>query len=766
MHYYVYDRPANETSHENPARFTWMPKEKTHEYQIEVYDLSGTVKYKYNGIDINFFTPSQSMNPGRYTYRILADGVEIVSLKPFEIAENAVATPLKTRKDRYNVVSAHPRLWIGPEKIEHLKLRADSDLRPEWDAFISQGVIPWLEREPVKEPERYPSDKRVISLWRQMYMDCQEALYTVKHCAVAWRVTGDARFLAVSKAQLLSLADWDMNGPTARTYNDEAAFRVTTALAWGYDWLYDALTQDERERVRHTLLCRARELYHYVKDQIQIHIKLLDSHGVRSLSMTLVPAALALLGEEPEAKDWLNYIIEYFFAIFSPWGGENGGWAEGPTYWQSGVSFFTEANCLIREALVIDVFNRPFFRNTGDFILSTYCPDMRFMAFGDMSDLGDYPGMKAGYTMNILSAVTDSANKNLYAWYYNQAKRRGQGTEGLFYNYGWWDFAFDELFFCMLFEKASSEMPDGKLMINHFPDIGWACIHKDMADEKNHMAFMFKSSPYGSVSHSHGDQNAFVLHAFGEPMAIQSGYYIGFWSEMHVNWRRQTKSKNAILIDGIGQFADLRKSTKAEEMNGSAKSQYDKLIAANGRLEACENREDCVYIRGDATEAYLQTIPYLLESKRHVLYIDEKFFLIIDEISLSCEGCVQWLLHGLHEFQLSCNAFESMHNDVGFKVLFAGCDMCITQSNIFDGVDSSETEDYAPQWHIKATTAKASKFHRIAAVLYPYRNEEEEDLYVTADMDIFIHFGKKSMNVSKIEDSYYVAQATVAQHVK
>ncbi len=766
MHYYVYDRPANEISHENPARFTWVPKEEMHEYEIEVYDLSGTLKYKYNGIDINFFTPSQTMSPGRYTYRVLADGVEIVSRKPFEIAQNAVATPLRIRKNRYNGVSAHPRLWIGQEKVERLKLRADSDLQPEWDAFMRQGVMPWLEREPVKEPERYPGDKRVISLWRQMYLDCQEALYTVKHCAIAWCVTGDDCILSASKKQLLSLAEWNVEGSTARTYNDEASFRVTTALAWGYDWLYDALTQAERERIRHALLYRARELYHYVKNQIQIHIKLLDSHGVRSLSMTLVPAALALLGEEPEASDWLNYIIEYFFTIFTPWGGMNGGWAEGPTYWKTGVSFFTEANCLLREALGIDVFKRPFFRNTGDFVLHTYSPDLKHMAFGDMSDLGDYPGMKAGYTMNILSAVSDSDNRQLYAWYYDQSKHRGQGTEGLFYNYGWWNFAFDELFFRMLFDKPTSKVPDGKLMIKHFSDVGWACIHKDIADEKKHVAFMFKSSPYGSVSHSHGDQNAFVLHAFGEPLAIQSGYYIGFWSEMHVNWRRQTKSKNAILIDGIGQFANLIKTTKAEEMNGSAKSQYDKLIAAKGRIEACENREDCVYMRGDATEAYLQTVPYLLENKRHVLYIDEKFFLIIDEISLSQEGSVQWLLHGLHEFQLSSNAFESLHNNVGFKVMFAGCDMQITQSNIFDGVDAKEAEGLDPQWHIQASTASTSKFHRIAAVLYPYQKGREEKLHVWADEDIHISFGKKSMRITKKEGSFHVTQADAAQHVK
>lgn len=758
MHYHVYDRPAGLTSGENPARFTWMPREDAKAYRIEVYDGQGKCKYLYEDIDISFYTPSRPMAPGSYSYRILADGEPIVEGKHFVIPQNAVQTPLPGREGRYQSIGAHPRLWIGEEKLARLRDPQDGDLKAAWDAFVERGVNPWVAKEPVREPERYPGDKRVIKLWRQMYMDCQEALYTVKHCTVAWRVTHDERYLAAAKEQLLRLASWDVNGPTARTYNDEAAFRVTTALAWGYDWLHDALAANEKEQVKHALIYRARELYNYVRNQIQIHIKLLDSHGVRCLSMTLVPAALALLHEEREAEDWLNYTIEYFFTVFTPWGGEDGGWAEGPTYWQSGVSFFTEANCLIREALGIDVFKRPFFQNTGNFILNTYCQDLRFMAFGDMSDLGDYPGMKAGYTMNILGAVTGSKNRHQYAWYFEQAKRRGRGTEHLFYNYGWWDFSFDELFFKMMFEQIRPQPPEEGLMVAWFHDIGWATIHKDMKDGKKHIAFMFKSSPYGSVSHSHGDQNAFVLHAFGEPLAIQSGYYVGFWSQMHMNWRRHTRSKNAVLIDGIGQFAELAQTTKTEEMNGSAKSQYDRLIASNGRIEACQRREDCVYLRGDATAAFAKTVPYLKENKRHVLFVQEKFFVIIDEIALSRAGTVQWLLHGLHEFQIKENAFGSLHNGVGLLVIFAGPAMEITQTSGFENVDTAEIEGLPPQWHVKASTVQAQKSHRIVTVLYPYLSGEEETLQAAAGEEITVQFGGRRMAVYEEEGSYYIKE--------
>ncbi len=756
MNYYVYNRPAGTVSAENPARFTWMPKDGAKEYEIGVFDESGVSKYHYKNIDYNFYTPEHLMEPGRYSYRIFADGEAIAEdLDGFEVPPDAAVTPLPGRETRYEQIGSHPRLWIGEEKLALLRsaeinsLSADAKLHTVWNNFLEQGVKPWVRKEPVAEPERYPDDIRVISLWRQLYTDCQEALYTVKHCAVAWRVTGEEQYLKAARTQLLSLAEWDLEGPTARSYNDEAAFRVTTALAWGYDWLNDILTPEEKGKVKHALMHRARELFDYVRNQIRIHIKLLDSHGVRSLSMTLVPAALALLGEEEEAREWLDYTIEYFFTIFTPWGGEDGGWAEGPTYWQSGVSFFTEANCLIREALGIDVFKRPFFQNTGNFILNTYCQDLRYMAFGDMSDLGDYPGMKAGYTMNILSAVTQSENRGLYAWYYEQAKERGKGTESLFYNYGWWDFAFDDLFFQMLFPQTTPRKPTDELVVTAFPHIGWACIHKDMADQNKHLAFMFKSSPYGSVSHSHGDQNAFVLHAYGEPLAIQSGYYIGFWSEMHTKWRRHTKSKNAILVDGIGQYAQLKKHTKAEEMNGSAKTQFDQLIAASGRLEVCEKRDGYVYLRGDATAAFAKTVPYLKKNKRHILFVEESYFIIIDEINLTQEGTVDWLLHGLHQFEIGENKFSSLHNNVGLKGMFIGTEMVITQTNQFEEVDPSETEGLDHQWHLTARTTVAQKEHRIVTILYPYREGEEKSLVVErVEDDIQINFAGKKFDLN------------------
>ena len=94
MNYYVYDRPAGTASSENPPRFTWMPKGEETTYRIEVYDSSHQLRYEFDPVPINFFTPDILMEPGSYTYRVLSGNREIVPEKAFSIQENASETPL------------------------------------------------------------------------------------------------------------------------------------------------------------------------------------------------------------------------------------------------------------------------------------------------------------------------------------------------------------------------------------------------------------------------------------------------------------------------------------------------------------------------------------------------------------------------------------------------------------------------------------------------------------------------------------------------
>ena len=127
-----------------------------------------------------------------------------------------------------------------------------------------------------------------------------------------------------------------------------------------------------------------------------------------------------------------------------------------------------------------------------------------------------------------------------------------------------------------------------------------------MNDPDSHVHFVFKSSQFGSISHSHGDQNSFCMSAFGEDLAIQSGHYVAFNSSMHQTWRRQTRSKNAILINGKGQYAGKDKS---------------KAMAATGSILTAETHDDHYLIRGDATGAYQSLSPEVTRAEREIYFV-------------------------------------------------------------------------------------------------------------------------------------------------
>ena len=142
-------------------------------------------------------------------------------------------------------------------------------------------------------------------------------------------------------------------------------------------------------------------------------------------------------------------------------------------------------------------------------------------------------------------------------------------------------------------------------------------MHGDLADPKNDAYLVLRSSPFGSISHGHADQNAFVIEAFGEPLAIASGYYPWYSSPHHSNWTRETKAVNSVTIDGgIGQ----------------TKRRQD----ANGRIVRFLTGERYDYALADATarweHLWKEGIPYVTllrnginhpDDRGHALFADE-----------------------------------------------------------------------------------------------------------------------------------------------
>ena len=735
---------------ENPPRFTWIPViEDDAAYVLRVSSDKGFSKAKtqvYGNIPLNFFTPDAVLEPGEYhwSYAIWnADkgqpASQWSSTRSFTVADGLAETPLPSRDARLaKVTKDHPRLWMANDRLPDFitAVIADPD-HCTWSTFYEKSVLQWMDREVMKEPAGYPNHQRVAPVWRQTYIDLQEVWYAIRHLAIGGKVTGDAAMTARAKEWLLEAASWDPVGVTSRAYTDEWAYRVCNALAWGYDWLHDDLSDDERTMVRAALFERTRDIAEHAILNAKIHLFPYDSHAVRSISSCVIPACIALLEDDEtgQARDWLNYSIEFLYTVYSPWGDAQGGWAEGPHYWMTGISYLLDAANWLNSYTGLNVYQRPFFQHTADFPLFTKAPNTRRATFGDDSTMGDLTCIKIGMNLRQFGGVTGNG---AYQWYCDENHRLNPGTEGDFYNWGWWDTRFDELAFRTDWPAVEATAPEGGL--RHFKGVGWAAVQHKMAEPDEHIQFVFKSSPYGSISHSHGDQNAFCMAAYGEDMVIQSGHYVAFNSSMHQNWRRQTRSKNAIMINGKGQYAGKDKA---------------KALAASGRIIAAEEHDDHVFIHGDATAAYQSLSPEVTRAEREIYFVRNSYFVIVDKVDAETPVTVDWLLHANNPYELGKSSFRNIGERAGFygQVVWSeGGKPEIIQETGFEDVDPADYEGLPVSTVLKAKYP-ASTRHRIATLLVPYKLDAPKRVFNFMDdqgYDADLYFTDADENTFKV----------------
>ncbi len=735
---------------ENPPRFMWIPVvDDDARYILRVSSdasFADDSTLEYTDLPLNFFTPDAVLAPGHYHWcyatwdsATAKPSSRWSTVRNFVVGEDAAQSPLPARARRLaEAPTGHPRLWMTPNRLADFKAAVQADpAHCTWSTFYAESVLPWMDREVMAEPAGYPNHQRVAPVWRQTYIDLQEAWYAIRHLAIGGVVTDNAEMRARAKSWLLELASWDPMGVTSRAYTDEWAYRVCNALAWGYDWLHDELSDEERADVRTSLLIRTRDIAEHAICNAKIHLFPYDSHAVRSVSLTIIPACIALLGEDEddEAREWLHYSIEFLSTVYSPWGDSEGGWAEGTNYWMMGIAYLIDSANRLKSFAGIDLYTRPFFRNTGDFPLYCKAPNTRRSTFGDDSTQGDLPCIKTGLNLRQFAGVTGNG---AYQWYCDENLRLNPDTEMAFYNWGWWDTRFDEMAFQTDFPVIDATPPESGF--RHFKGIGWVGVQHAMADPDNHIQFVFKSSPFGSISHSHGDQNAFCLAAYGEDMAIQSGYYVAFNSSMHRNWRRQTRSKNAILINGKGQYAEKDKA---------------RAMTATGRIVTAEQRDDHILIVGDATPAYQSLSPEVTRAVREVYFVRNSYFVIVDEIDAETPVTVEWLLHANNRFELGKSSFRHTGERAGFygQVVWSeGGKPVIDQFTDFPDVDPADYEGLPVSTCLTAHYPAATR-HRIATLLVPYRLDAPKRIFNFMDdqgYDADLYFTDADENTFKV----------------
>jgi len=674
-----------------PPPFIWVPSGKGHSYVLQ---LSRSEKFledktqSYEDLQHCVFVPKEPLAAGQWYWRYgvkIDGGTKFGRARPFSVPNGARPFPFPDWDEVIaRVPQQRPRLFFPGQRVEQIRQWAKGELKPAIDSLVrscEREIGKELVAEPgyrPKGPERGPWAVNVMRTTRPP-MDVME------RCALAYLVTGDEKLGEEAKRRLQHFFSWDPEGPTSFFAYDEPPMWMMMRGTRAYDWTYDLFLPDERAKIEANMKARAAQFLKRLQ-QLPFESNPYDSHAGR-LPGFLGECALSFIHEWPEARQWLDYSTLIYYTSYPAWGGDDGGWQEGPGYWGAYMRFALHYVVALREATGVDLMQKPFFRNTPYYGLYTATPYHQHKPFGDGA-AGSPSGL--GGLMYVFSTLTENP---YFRWYAEESGRRIGGDVLSLATYD-----------PALKTRSPLELPQARA----FPSVGLASFHTALGDKPRDVSFLMRSSPFGGVSHGHADQNAFVIEAFGRGLAIATGYYPWYGSPHHHQWTRSTQAVNSVLVDGKGQVP--------------------RKWEAKGQLRAFQSVEGYDYAQGDAAAAYLGPME---KFRRHVVHVRPGVFVMFDDLRAAKPAAFQWLLHAYEKIQVdeASRALRITNSPAAMKVrLLLPEEVRFSQTDKYEPEPESTAGKWKNTWHLSASTIREARSARFLSVFLPFREGGEEKL--------------------------------------
>ncbi len=265
----------------------------------------------------------------------------------------------------------HPRLFASADDFEAAKAYLRESGTP--NAYAAQRVLARADDllgKPVLTREQI--GRRLLGVSRK-------ALYRLSHLAMAYRLTGERKYLERGERELKAVCAFSDWNPSHFLDVGE----MTLAVAIGYDWLYDGLSAASRDEIAAGL----NRLGLQVGLQPLGWKKMTNNWG-QVCRGGLIGAALALGERHPEdAANMLEECVKGLpksMAVLAP----NGCYPEGPGYWHYGMSYNVFAIALLEHTCGTDfgLCDQPGFRAAGMYPVMVTGPSGRTVGTSDTSD--------------------------------------------------------------------------------------------------------------------------------------------------------------------------------------------------------------------------------------------------------------------------------------------------------------------------------------------------------------------------------------------
>lgn len=497
----------------------------------------------------------------------------------------------------YSAIAPHPRLLLSTQDEASLqaRLQSDNDLLAVHEALITQCNA-MMNTSPVT---RVLDGKRLLSVSRT-------ALKRIFFLSYAYRMTGENRYLVRAERELNAVCDFSDWNPSHFLDVGEMA----TGVAIGYDWLYNELSPETRNKIRVALLDKAFSPSKI--DQYNWYLQRSNNWN-QVCNAGLVFAALATYEANKEAS--VQYIEQTMENIALPLNeyAPHGNYPEGYMYWAYGTSFQVMLLAALESALGTDqgLHEREGFLNTAEYMLYMVGP--------------------SGLCFNYADSYSNSTVNPALFWLANK-----QNDPSLLYNEmkliqggGAYARSFPEdrllptaLIYASKINRERVTAPTKKMWVGHGTTpvalirTGW-----------DHHADKYVGIKGGEAAaeHGHMDAGSFVFESEGERWAIDLGYQeylsleskgIDLWNmgQNSQRWdvfRLGYQSHNVLSVDGkrhvVNGKADIVEVFDTDAKRGAV---LDLTEVFHGQLQSARREvalinEDYLSITDRVTTNYL-----------------------------------------------------------------------------------------------------------------------------------------------------------------
>ena len=504
----------------------------------------------------------------------------------------------------------HPRYLLTKHRLEMLKGKINTTHKKMWEV-VKEKADSYRGKPP---PSNYNRQGPMRLAGR-----------AIPPMALAYLLTGDSAYFDDAKRWILAICSY----PKWENNKSLAAGECLFGVSIGYDWLYDKLTEEERDYIRKKLMYQAEVM----KDGPPVHHDRWIANHNHVEYNGLAAAGFVLYDEVPEAIEWIRHsdlVLGQAFKVSGP----DGTSEEGHQYWAYSTESLLSYAEAARDLMGINYYDdNEFLKNAANFIIYSTIPDFdaesSVMCYGDARR--NYSSRSPIY---ILYRLASEYKDGFAQWLADEMVKRDVDREAYrtWCNLIWCDESVRPI--------SISNLPTFK----HFDNIGWVTARSGW--DKDGIMIGFRCGPFHGHKiqayyekqvdkgwpvneigggHCHPDINSFQIYAYGRWLATYPGYERPKW----------TKNHSTILVDGVGQL-------------GEGRTWFDRRSAIKAKAKStiikADSRKDYDYIIGDAGNIYPQSTG-LEKFYRHLVHIKPDLILVVDELKAESASQFEWRLN-------------------------------------------------------------------------------------------------------------------------